>query len=436
MRNWIVIGGTLALSGMLTAACGDSMSSTLPTGPSAVAASASPAGAATSGATSAVAGDVILAVDEANSALGKGGNGKAGNGNGNGNDNGKGKDDKGNDDKGGSPPAPPSSPAPPTNTSPGAPAPPTNPGTSKVEIEGVIASLAGLSLTVNGQAVLVPSTAVIRHGSRAVAFAELQVGDRVHIKAGRNSGGALEATEVNVQNPSGDGNDGDVNEDGSASVRVAVLDGAASETGADPGAFRLTRVTTTSLPVTSPLSVSFTLTGTALNGTDYVTVPLTATFLAGQATVDVVVTPIADLLAEGPETVVLTLTNASPYVLGTPTTATVTISEMPVVSVAAFDSSAAEAGLDTGTFRLTRDGSTAAPLTVTVTLTGTALNGTDYVSVPLTVTFLAGQGTADVVITPIADAVVEGPETVILSVIDGALYDLGTPSSATVTIAG
>jgi len=184
------------------------------------------------------------------------------------------------------------------------------------------------------------------------------------------------------------------------------------------------------------LTVSFSLAGTATNGVDYLSLPLTATFLAGQDTVDVVVTPLADVLVEGSETVVLTLTNVNPYALGTPVSATVTITEMPVVTVTAFDSSASETGPDPGTFRLLRDGSTAAPLTVTYTLTGTATNGTDYQLLTLTATFLAGQSTVDVVVTPLVDAVAEGSESVILTVTDGAAYDLGSPSSATVTIAG
>jgi len=356
-------------------------------------------------------------------AQGKGGNGK-GNGNGRGHD--PGGNGRGNGRGNGPNPPGESNPNPPS-------APPVNPVTGKSEIEGLIERIAGLSLTVNGQTVLVPDTAVIRHGSRAILFAELQVGDRVHVKASKLQDGTLEATEVKVQNPVGNPND-DVNDDGSASVRVAVLDGAASEIGPDTGAFRLTRVTTASLPVTSPLTVSFTLTGTATNGTDYQNVPLTAAFLAGQDTVDVLVTPIADHLTEEPETVVLTLTNAAPYVLGMPTTATVTIEDLPAVTVSAFDSSASEAGLEPGTFRLTRTGSTASTLTASFTLTGTAANGTDYANTPLTVMFQAGDLTADVVVTPILDGSTEGFETVILTLTDDPLYDLGTPNAATITI--
>jgi hypothetical protein len=117
-----------------------------------------------------------------------------------------------------------------------------------------------------------------------------------------------------------------------------------------------------------------------------------------------------------------------------PTTATVTIADLPAVTVSAFDSSASETGLDPGTFRLTRNGSTASTLTVSFTLTGTAVNGTDYANTPLTVMFQAGDLTADVVVTPILDASTEGFETVILKLTDGELYDLGTPNAAIITI--
>jgi len=108
------------------------------------------------------------------------------------------------------------------------------------------------------------------------------------------------------------------------------------------------------------------------------------------------------------------------------------------VSVTAVDATAAESGPDPGTFRFTRTGAVTSSLTVTYTVTGTAVNGTDYQVIPLTVTFLAGQATADVFVIPTADGVAEGVETVIVTLIDGATYDLGAPATATatVTIAG
>src|SRR6185369_2732973 len=134
----------------------------------------------------------------------------------------------------GKPDNPGNAPQPPTS----APTPPTpgntTPVVSKVELEGLIGSIAGSSVSVNGRMVLVPFTAIIRHGNRAILFSELQVGDRVHVKA-KSTDGNLEASEVMVQNPTGEGNDDDPNQDGSATVNVGLFDASASETGSDTG---------------------------------------------------------------------------------------------------------------------------------------------------------------------------------------------------------
>jgi len=183
--------------------------------------------------------------------------------------------------------------------------------------------------------------------------------------------------------------------------------------------------------------VTFTLGGTAVNGTDYTNLPLTATFPAGQPSVDVVVTPSVDATVEGAESVILTLTSAAPYDLGVEfATITITDTNTPLVSVTAFDSTAAETGNNRGTFRFSRTGSTAASLTVTFTVTGTATNGTDYQSLTGTVTFLSGIATVDLQVRPLADAVAEGTETVTVTITDSASNDVGAPSVATVTITG
>lgn len=417
----------------LTAACSDSKSSSNPTAPSALTSAAlnSEAGF-TDGVSSATGGP------RGNNGGGNG-NGGSDNGNGNGNGNGGGKPDdpgNGNGNGNGNQPPPPSAPQPPTNTSPAAP------GAKKVEIEGLISAKSVDSITVNGQTVVVPSSCVIRHGSTTFQFSDLNVGDRVHVRAERITTGTgsaatttLQATEVMLQNPGG-GDDDDEGDDPTARVSAAAFDAAASESGTNTGTFRLTR-TGDAASLALPLTVTFTLTGTAANGTDYQTLPLTATFLANQGTVDVVVTPVADTTTEGSESVILTLTSVSPYELGSPATATVTITDTdsPLVSVVAFDATASETGPDMGTFRFSRTGSTAASLTVTFAVTGTATNGTDYQSVPLTVTFGAGQATTDLFVIPLSDGAADGSETVIVTVTDGASYDVGSPAAATVTIA-
>jgi Ca2+-binding RTX toxin-like protein len=93
-------------------------------------------------------------------------------------------------------------------------------------------------------------------------------------------------------------------------------------------------------------------------------------------------------------------------------------------------------------YTFTRTGSTTGALTVNFSVGGTATLNTDYTQTGAatftdtdgTVTFGAGNSTAAVTIDPSADATTEPDETVILTVIAGTGYDIGTPSTATGTI--
>ncbi|MCF3650575.1 beta strand repeat-containing protein [Synoicihabitans lomoniglobus] len=105
----------------------------------------------------------------------------------------------------------------------------------------------------------------------------------------------------------------------------------------------------------------------------------------------------------------------------------------PVVSVTATDGSAAEPS-NNGTFTLTASPAPEAPLTVNLTLAGTATNGTDYSTIASTVT-IGTSGTATIDVAVIDDSVSEVSETVLLSVASGTGYSVGSPSGATVTIA-
>ena len=412
---------------IVTGACGESKSTMNPVAPSAVVIGTHNDEASDAGAESSAAG-------------GKPSNPGNG-GNGNGNDDRKGRDkDK---EKGKDQPTVPTTPTPSGNVTPPTNTSPPGPSTRKVEIEGLITGTAGDSIVVNGQTVVVPATCPIRHGSTTFSLADLRVGDRVHVRALRTTSGVgvtanttLEATDVKLQNPGGGTDDGEP-VDPTALVSVTAFDAFASEAAGGTGAFRLTRSGSAAL-LASPLTVTFALSGTAVNGSDYQNTPVTATFLATQASVDVIVTPLADTTTERAESVILTLLGVAPYDVGSPASATVTITdtEAPVVSVTAFDSTASETGPDLGTFRFSRTGSTALVLTVTFTVTGTAISGTDYQSLPLTVTFNAGQATADLVVVPSPDATLEGSETAIVTVTDVEAYDLGSPASATITITG
>jgi len=84
---------------------------------------------------------------------------------------------------------------------------------------------------------------------------------------------------------------------------------------------------------------------------------------------------------------------------------------------------------------VTRTGATTLPLTVNFALGGSAVNGADYVSIGTSVTIPAGAGSITVAVTPADDTMVEGAETVALTLAANAAYTVGSPNGATVNIA-
>jgi len=221
-------------------------------------------------------------------------------------------------------------------------------------------------------------------------------------------------------------------------VTVAATDSAAAEAGADTGAFTISRTGSTA----SALTVNYTLGGTAVNGTDYQSLSGSATIPASVSSATVVVTPIDDAGLEGAETVALTVSADTAYTVGSPGNAAVTIADNDqppppetAVSVIVTDDAAAEAGNDTGTFTISRTGGNASALTVNYSLSGTASSGTDYETLPGTVTIPEGSPSATVTVIPVDDTAVEENEAVVLTLTPDARYEIGSPNSATVTIA-
>jgi hypothetical protein len=89
---------------------------------------------------------------------------------------------------------------------------------------------------------------------------------------------------------------------------------------------------------------------------------------------------------------------------------------------------------DTGAFRITRTGCTDSTLTVFYTIGGTATNSTDYEKLRGRVNIRTGGAAGKILVRPIDDAIAEPDETVILTLSPNAAYNIGSPSSATVTI--
>lgn len=217
-------------------------------------------------------------------------------------------------------------------------------------------------------------------------------------------------------------------------VTLVAADPVASESGFDPGTFRLTRSGSTA----SSLTVNLRAAGTAIPAADYSALGTTAVIPAGQASLDLTVTPLADSLLEVTETVLLAIQPAAGYALGAPAVAGVRVGERdqlattPIVGVVAIDFEAAEAG-DLGAFLVSRTGATTASLTALLQPGGTATNGGDFVALPTSVTFGIGVNRVTVALTPHDDSLVEAAETTTLRARTGTGYLIG-PTSAPVTI--
>ncbi len=87
-----------------------------------------------------------------------------------------------------------------------------------------------------------------------------------------------------------------------------------------------------------------------------------------------------------------------------------------------------------GAFVVTREMIQGSPLTINYAVSGSAGNGTDYVTLPGTVTIPAGVTTAEIHVKPITDATIESPESVNVTLLAGSGYTVGSPATGTVSI--
>jgi hypothetical protein len=219
--------------------------------------------------------------------------------------------------------------------------------------------------------------------------------------------------------------------EGFATVTIAANDASAAENPADNGQFTVTRDTTD-----GNLTVNYTVSGTATSGSDYTALSGSVTIADGQSTATINVVPIDDSAIEDDETVVVTLSSDAAYTLGATTSDTVTISseDLPTVTIAANDDSAAESPANTGQFTVTRD-NTDGNLVVNYSVSGTASSSDYSETLSGSVTISDGQSTATINITPVNDSYVEDSETLTLTLSSNASYTLGATTSDTVTIA-
>lgn len=233
-------------------------------------------------------------------------------------------------------------------------------------------------------------------------------------------------------------------------VTVVATDPSAAE--ATPATATGAYTVTLSAAAASAVTVNFTMSGTAAvaSGTDYnlsatgatlvyVAGPTgTLTFAAGVTSAVVTLTPVDDAAVESAETAIMTINTGTGYTVGATPAATVTIADndtvgTPVITVSTTTNAGEPA--TNGTFTLTASPLPASTITVNINLGGTATGGgTDYNASATTSVQITTSGSATVTITVVDDLLVEGTETVTITLAAGTGYTVGTPGNASMNI--
>lgn len=189
-----------------------------------------------------------------------------------------------------------------------------------------------------------------------------------------------------------------------------------------------------------PLTVNYTVSGTATLGSDYVTTAFTTTagvqsvvIPAGVASMRIVVIPQLDSMFENNETVILTLAQGTGYRISTinPVVGTITnvIPPVPNVTLTVSPGVVAENPNTPIVFTFTRSVVTSSPLTLVYEASGTAIPTRDYTTSAFSViagtksiVIPANASSATVVCVPMRDNITEARETVTLRLLTGSGY--------------
>jgi hypothetical protein len=211
---------------------------------------------------------------------------------------------------------------------------------------------------------------------------------------------------------------------------------------------------TFTVSLSNPVDTQVSVVATTANNTattadnDYAAKSATVTFSAGQISQPFTVTINNDTKVEPNETFFVNL--SSPSVGGRPVTigdgqgvGQINNDDNAVVSIVASDPEATEPlPVDNGQFLVTMSSPSQVTTVISFVVSGTATNGSDYVSLaPLEVTFAPGETSAVIDVVPLSDGTAETDETVIVTLsavtagVAGAVSIAPPPNnSATVVI--
>ena len=181
---------------------------------------------------------------------------------------------------------------------------------------------------------------------------------------------------------------------------------------------------------------SVNLSGAANNPTDLVLPVGPFTIPANASSMSFQVQTRANGMVELDKSLTVTLASGNPdYTVGSPSSASTTIQSNDVPQLKLTGTTTVQQG-QSATLTVTATPAPVRTTQVSLTATGNAVPGTDYVAFPPTVTLLAGQTTAQVTITTKTSSTVKPDRFIVVSLTPSSGYTVGSPSTATVTIAG
>jgi hypothetical protein len=233
--------------------------------------------------------------------------------------------------------------------------------------------------------------------------------------------------------------------DGAATLDVTLLDDPprlslssvdleAAELALNPGQVSIAR---SGGDRASALTIFLSRAGSASNGNDYTFINGSTFIPANGNEVSVTVMPLADNFVEGTETVQLGIaSNPGVYLIDGSAILDLTLRDDPaVVNLSISDALASEGPGGTGSFLFNRSGGDlAAGLPIQLSVGGTASNGVDYNFIASSATMPVNQASATLLLQPILDQLIEGPESVRITLVGNSSFLVGTNSSAEIII--
>ncbi|PHR97583.1 MAG: hypothetical protein COA78_27370, partial [Blastopirellula sp.] len=217
-------------------------------------------------------------------------------------------------------------------------------------------------------------------------------------------------------------------------VSVSALTSSVAEDGGISGQFELTLATA----IAEDLTVYYAMSGTAGNGYDYNQLTGSAVILAGATSVLVDIVLVDDVNVETTEDIVLTIDAAEAYSLGSPASATISLTDDdlvdPEVNIAVTTAVGTEDGTTNAQFTVSLSGVTSSQLEVDFAITGDAQHIYDYEILVGLAIIPAGASSVVIDIEAIDDVNVEATEDVTITLEAGTGYVLGAADSGTITI--